>query len=200
MIKNVAALTASLGLAAVVLVGGCANGAQATKETTGTPPAVSETTSTPTVTPSHVDPPAASETTTQPTDDGIAAIGAKEWFTWEDQISVQITKVEPYRPSKYHEPIKRGYKGVVVTVTIRNRSGSAIDLNTAIVNLSSGPNGDQADTIFDSAQNISGFEGSVANNRSKTAKYAFQIPKDHKVIDVEVGSWTRESAYFTGKA
>jgi hypothetical protein len=46
------------------------------------------------------------------------------------------------------------------------------------VKLASGANGDQAETVFDSDQNLGGgFEGSVLPGKKKTARYGFAIPE-----------------------
>jgi uncharacterized protein DUF4352 len=146
-------------------------------------------------------PPAAEETTPPPaaTSD-VAKVGAAQWFDYEDGLRVQVTKVQRFRISSTAAGGKPGDQGVKVTVTIQNKTGSTFDANLASVKLQSGPNGDEADTVYDSASNIgSGFEGSIVNGRKKTAVYGFAVPKGHKAVMVEVApSWDHDASHFEG--
>jgi len=170
------------------------------KQTTGTAPAVAETTAPPA---SVSTPPAVEEPTPTPTptDSGIAKVGAKEWFTYTDGMQVQVTKIARFKISEYAAGGKPGDVGVVVTVTVKNGSGEVFDASAVNVQLSAGPNGDEADTVYDSDAGVmGGFEGSIPVGRSKTAKVGFAVPKAQlKQLVVEVApSWDHDASFFEG--
>jgi hypothetical protein len=67
----------------------------------------------------------------------------------------------------------------------------------------SGPNGDQAETVYDSDQNLAGgFEGSIPPGKKKTARYGFAVLKGHigSTLQIEVTpAWDYEGSHFEGK-
>ena len=186
------------GCAALVAIGADSASKDSTKQTVteSTTPATAPSTTAP-------DEPAATPEPTQ-TDDApdVAKIGATEWFTYEDGIKVQVTRAKPYKIGSYAAGGKPGGQGVVITVTIKNGSKATFDSDLADVTLASGPNGDQAERVFDSATDGLGFTGSIAPGRSKTAKFAFAVPKAHlSQLQIEVTpSWEHEGSLFEGPA
>lgn len=90
-----------------------------------------------------------------------------------------------------------------MTVTLQNGSSSTFDTSLADVKLASGANGDQAETVFDSDQNLAGgFEGSVPPGKKKTARFGFAIPKANigSTLQVEIApGWDYEGSHFEGK-
>ena len=71
----------------------------------------------------------------------IATAGADEWFTYEDGIEVQVTKVEPHTLGEYAISGNPGDPGVIVTVTIKNDTAAVFDATMADVLVTYGPNG-----------------------------------------------------------
>ncbi|NIK54311.1 DUF4352 domain-containing protein [Kribbella shirazensis] len=199
-----------LSVGFVLLAGGCvavlANGVnEAAKDSTATKaeaPAVSSPATQPSEPASE--PPASAEPSATPTEeDQVAKVGATQWFDYSDGMKVQVTSVKRFRISQYAAGGKPGDVGVVVTVTLQNGSSNTFDTGLVDVKLASGPNGDQAESVFDSEQNLGGgFEGSILPGKKKTAKYGFAIPKTHvnSTLQVEVApGWDYEGSHFEGK-
>jgi maltose-binding protein MalE len=109
-------------------------------------------------------------------------------FTYENGLKVQVPTPVKFTPSDTAAGTHAGQTGVLVTVTITNSSGAQIDLALAQVKVTSGSAGNQADSIFDSAQDIgSGFSGSVLPGHSQSAKFAFSVaPSDLSDVVVQV--------------
>jgi hypothetical protein len=195
----------------VLIVGGCvavlASGVnEATKETSATKAEAPPSSSQPSSNPSSPDsePPATAEPTTTPTDeDRVAKVGASDWFDYSDGMKVQVTSLKRFRISQYAAGGKPGDVGVIVTVTLQNGSSSTFDTSLVDVKLASGPNGDQAESVFDSDQNLGGgFEGSILPGKKKTARYGFAIPRAHvsSTLQLEVApGWDYEGSHFEGK-
>ncbi|TCC55985.1 DUF4352 domain-containing protein [Kribbella pittospori] len=196
----------------VVLAGGCAavlaNGLdEATKESTATKAEASTTASLPSesqTSASPADPPASEEPTATPTDeDRVAKVGATQWFEYSDGMKVQVTSLKRFRISQYAAGGKPGDVGVIATVTLQNGSTNTFDTGLVDVKLASGPNGDQAESVFDTDQNLGGgFEGSILPGKKKTARYGFAIPKANvsSTLQLEVApGWDYEGSHFEGK-
>jgi cytoskeletal protein RodZ len=199
-----------LSVGFIVFAGGCvavlANGLNdATKETTATKaevPAASSPATQPSATTSEA--PASAEPTTTPTEEDRAAkVGATQWFEYSDGMKAQVTSLKRFRISQYAAGGKPGDVGVIVTVTLQNGSSNTFDTSLVDVKLASGPNGDQADPVFDSDQNLGGgFEGTILPGKKKTARYGFAIPKTHvsSTLELEVApGWDYEGSHFEGK-
>lgn len=195
-----------IAVAALATVGlvvtGCGGSNQAAKQTTGTPPAAAPSSS---PTTQDTVPPAVDETTPTPTaeDPGIAKVGPAEWFTYEDGLKVQVTRLTRFKIGQYAAGGKPGGTGVIVTMTIRNGSKKTFDVSSVMVNVTHGPNGDAAETVFDGDKGLNGgFEGSIPAGRVKTAKAGFAIPAEHmKQIEVEIQpSFEHNSSFFEGVA
>jgi hypothetical protein len=196
----------------VVFAGGCAavlaNGLnEATKESTATKAEAPTTTSSPSApqtSASETEPPASAEPTATPTDeDRVAKVGATQWFEYSDGMKVQVTSLKRFRISQYAAGGKPGDVGVIVTVTLQNGSTNTFDTGLVDVKLASGSNGDQAESVFDTDQNLSGgFEGSILPGKKKTARYGFAIPKANvsSTLQLEVApGWDYEGSHFEGK-
>ncbi|TDU88822.1 uncharacterized protein DUF4352 [Kribbella voronezhensis] len=197
----------SVGL--IVFAGGCvaglANGVnEATKDSTAAK-ADAPAASSPATQPSQTsEPPASAEPTATPTDeDHVAKVGATQWFEYSDGMKVQVTNLKRFRISQYAVGGKPGDVGVIVTVTLQNMSSNTFDTSLVDVKLASGPNGDQAESVFDSDQNLGGgFEGSILPGKKKTARYGFAIPRTHvsSLLQLEVApGWDYEGSHFEGK-
>lgn len=189
-------------VAAVVVLGGCAAPKAATKESGASAPVSSSTpdngpTPDPITTPTNT--PAVPETSTPPDDPTVAKVGATEWFTYEDGLKVQVTKVARYKVGEATATGSPGDPAIVVTVTIRNGSTKTADLSMTTLKVAYGANGDQAEQVYDENYGT-GFEGSATPGKAKTAKYAFLVPKGRHALDIEVepGFLDYESAHFEG--
>jgi hypothetical protein len=198
---------AVIATAGLVLTG-CGSGATATKQSASPSPAstTSETYEQCSDGALRVkcddSPPAVDETTTPPPDEpAVAKVGATEWFTYEDGLKVQVTKLARFKIGPYAAGGKPGGTGVIVTVTIRNGSKATFDAGDVTITVTSGPNGDAADTVYDSDKGLSGgFQGSIPAGRVKTAKAGFAVPAAHMgQIQVEVQpSYEHNSSFFEG--
>ena len=195
----------------VVFAGGCAavlaNGLnEATRESTATKAEAPATASSPSASQTSAaatEPPASAEPTATPTDeDRVAKVGATQWFEYSDGMKVQVTSLKRYRISQYAAGGKPGDVGVIVTVTLQNGSTNTFDTGLVDVKLASGPNGDQAESVFDTDQNLGGgFEGSILPGKKKTARYGFAIPKANasSTLQIEIApGWDYEGSHFEG--
>lgn len=183
-------------VAAVAILGGCAAPKAATKETVG------GTTSAPATAPAttpETSAPAVEETTPSPEEPSVAKVGATEWFTYDDGLKVQVTKLARYKVGQATATGSAGDPAVVITVTIRNGSKKTADLSLTTLKVAVGANGDQAEEVYDENYGT-GFEGSATPGRAKTAKFAFLVPKGRQALDIEVepGFLDYDSAHFEG--
>lgn len=143
------------------------------------------------------------EDRTEETSSDIAKLGASDWYTYEDGLQAQVTKAAPYTIGEYAAGGQPGGQGVVVTVTLKNGTGGAFDADLTQVSVSSGPNGDEAERVYDSGTvSADGHSGSIAPGRSKTARYAYAVPASHlDDLMIEVApSWEHAPAFFEGAA
>ncbi len=155
----------ALSAAFVLVVGGCiavlaSSVNEATKETTAKKAEAPPASSSPSTPPSSAatEPPATTEPTAPPTDaeERVAKVGAAQWFEYSDGMKVQVTSLKRFRISQYAAGGKPGDLGVIVTVTMQNGSSSTFEAGLVDVKVASGPNGDQAESVFDSDQNLGG--------------------------------------------
>lgn len=192
---------ATLTAAAVLVVAGCGGASSgATKQTAQPTTAPTSAAVTPVDT---TTPPAREETTPPPEEPSVAKVGATQWFTYEDGLKVQVTRLARFKIGPYAAGGKPGGTGVIVTVTIRNGSKATFDTSSVQITVTSGPNGDAADTVYDSDKGLSGgFEGSIPPGRVKTAKAGFAVPAAHMgQIQVEIQpSYEHNSSFFEGVA
>jgi Domain of unknown function (DUF4352) len=134
--------------------------------------------------------PAATSTggATTSTTSGPVPFGADHGVRWNDKLEATVLSVKRFTPSTTAAGTHPGQVGIKVTVKITNNTTQQFDLTLAGVKVKSGDNGTQADTIFDSENNLGiGFEGSIAPGHSATADYGFSVPPgDLGKIDVEV--------------
>lgn len=186
---------AALAALAVLSTAGCGGASVATKQSSS--PAS-------TTVPVDSTAPAVEESTTPPPDEpGIAKVGPTEWFTYEDGLKVQVTKLSRFKIASYAVGGKPGGTGVIVVVTIRNGSKATFDASGGQITVTSGPNGDAADTVYDTDMGLNGgFEGSIPPGRAKTVKVGFAVPTSHMgQIHVEVQpSYEHNSSFFDGAA
>jgi hypothetical protein len=144
-------------------------------------------------------PPAQPDTPEPEPESEIAKVGPDEWFTYEDGVEVQVTKVEPYTLGEYAMVGNPGDPGVIVTVTIKNGTSAVFDATLADVQVTYGPNGDTTEREYDEA----GFTGSIPPGRAATAKFDFAVvpTEHHDELLIEVSpSWDHQPSFFQGSA
>ncbi|HET9348050.1 MAG TPA: hypothetical protein VFO13_02810, partial [Arthrobacter sp.] len=144
--------------------------------------------------------PAEPEPTPEPeAGDAIAQVGPEEWFTYEDGLQIQVTKVTSVQLADFGTGDPGG-PGVEVTVTVKNGTGSAFDLNLASVDLHAGPNGDTMEPAY--GNDHWGFEGSIPPKKAATTQFDFAVPTEMQGelrIDV-TPSWDHPASFFEGAA
>lgn len=133
----------------------------------------------------------------EPADPGVGKIG-DDGFTYEDDLEVRVLKAERVR---FSSTSTSGAKpGVAVTVKVTNKTGDRVDLSLSQVVLRYGPDEQEAEQVYDSEKGFEGgFQTSVANSKSASAKYGFEVPKGRQSITVEVApTWDYEPSTFEG--
>jgi hypothetical protein len=119
---------------------------------------------------------------------GTVPFGPDHSVKWNDHVEASVLSVQRFTPSSTAAGTHPGQVGIKVTVKITNNSAKQFDLTLATVKVKTGANGTQADSIFDSVNNLGlGFEGSIAPGHSATATYGFSVPAgDLSKVDVDV--------------
>jgi hypothetical protein len=140
------------------------------------------------------------ESTPEPEPEGtITQVGPDEWFTYEDGLQVQVTKVASVQLADFGTDDPGG-PGVEVTVTVKNGTGSAFDLNLASVGLHAGPNGDAMEQAY--GNHHWGFRGRIPPTKAATTQFDFAVPTEMQgELLVEVApSWDHQVSFFEGAA
>lgn len=140
------------------------------------------------------------ESTPEPEPEGtITQIGPDEWFTYEDGLQVQVTKVTSVQLADFGTDDPGG-PGVEVTVTVKNGTGSAFDLNLASVGLHAGPNGDAMEQAY--GNHHWGFRGRIPATKAATTQFDFAVPTEMQgALLIEVApSWDHRASFFEGTA
>jgi hypothetical protein len=129
----------------------------------------------------------------------IAQVGPDEWFTYEDGLQVQVRKVTSVQLAVFGTDDPGG-PGVEVTVTVKNGTGSAFDLNRASVGLYAGPNGDTMEQAY--GNDHWGFEESIPPTEAATTQIDFAVPTEMQgELLIEVApSWDHHASFFEGAA
>lgn len=173
---------------AVIALGGCS---LPTSITGGNAPAVQVTPSLPS-TPAYT--PAAVPTPT-PTKAATYLFG--DTVTWESGLSVTISKVAPYKPSKYAAGVTQANQ-VVVTVTLKNGTTAPFDPVLFMVSAVSGST--EADEIYDSQNGIGGNPSTkVLPGREVSWKVALSVTDPADIVAEVAPDFNSESAMFTTK-
>jgi hypothetical protein len=129
----------------------------------------------------------------------IAQVGPDEWFTYEDGLRVQVRKVTSVQLADFGTDDPGG-PGVEVTVTVKNGTGSAFDLNRASVGLYAGPDRDTMEQAY--GNDNWGFEGSIPPREAATTQFDFAVPTEMQgELLIEVApSWDHHASFFEGAA
>jgi hypothetical protein len=140
------------------------------------------------------------ESTPEPEPEGtFTQVGPDEWFTYEDGLQVQVTKVTSVQLADFGTDDPGG-PGVEVTVTVKNGTGSAFDLNLASVGLHAGPNGDAMEQAY--GNHHWGFRGRIPPTKAATTQFDFAVPTEMQgELLIEVApSWDHQASFFEGAA
>jgi hypothetical protein len=132
-------------------------------------------------------------------DSQVAKIGT-EGFTYNDGLTVQVLSAKRYTIPAINAGAKPGDIGVLVTVKITNGSTEVFDLSLAGVKLKAGPDGLEAESVYDDVAG-DGFSGSVAPRRNASATFGFAVPKGSlPLVNIEVQpSWDHDASIFEGR-
>jgi len=127
-------------------------------------------------------------------EDTIAQVGTDKWFTYEDGLQMQVTKVTSMQLADFGTDDPGG-PGVEVTVTVKNGTGSAFDLTRSSVGLYAGPNGDTMEQAY--GNNHWGFEGSIPPTKAATTQFDFAVPTEMQgELLIEVApSWDHQASF-----
>ena len=89
---------------------------------------------------------------------------------------------------------------MVLSVRVTNKSGKTISVDGANGNLVYGPDGDQAEQIYDT--NTDPMQGRIVSGKAKTGTYGYAIPKQHlDEVQLEFswdGNVEHDAAIFIG--
>jgi hypothetical protein len=129
----------------------------------------------------------------------LARIG-DEGITYEDGLTVQVLSAKRYTIPEINSGVQPGDVGVLVTVRITNGAPGVVDLTDCIVTLKAGPDGLEAEQVFDDVAG-DGFDSRVAPGRKATATLGFAVPKANlPLVNIEVApAFDYEASIFEGK-
>lgn len=117
--------------------------------------------------------------------------------TYASGSTVQVSNLQPYRPSSSAAGTGEGSRYLVVDVTIKN--GNAEPFDTALLSVGATCDGAAASAIYDSAKNIMGFpQTQLQPGKTATGKAVFGVQQNCGELQVEVRpSFGSETAVFT---
>ena len=188
---NRKALTIIGGLTAVIVAAGCGLGDTTEAKREGG----SSSTSTPAPLASTSTAPANEPASTR--DGEPAPFGRNHGWKYEDGLTVSIDSVSTWRPGAYAAGHKPGNKAIKVKVTITNGTDGPFDASMVDVKAAFGPDGTQAETVYDEA--VTGMDGTVAKGRTKTATFGFSAPGKINPLELSVEpGWDYQAALFSG--
>lgn len=127
-------------------------------------------------------------------DDGVAAFGSA--FTWQDGLSITVSKPAPYTPSKYAATGKTFTHFVVFDVTIVNKTGAAWDPAMIYATLQSA--NQEGDRVFDSSQLPPDPSTKLLNGREVKFKMAFGVADPADLVLEIRPDFEHESVLFNG--
>lgn len=114
--------------------------------------------------------------------------GPENAAIWDDNIEASVTSAQIFQPTANASGLTPGQTAVRVTIKITNGRPIPFNLDSAVIRLTSGPDGVQASQVFDAENGLSmGFEGVIAPGRPITAAYGFSVPPDNtQQLNVEI--------------
>lgn len=132
--------------------------------------------------------------------DGASESDLKSKVSFDDGLVVYLAELDRGTSAEYAIPDKSPY--VSFKVTIENGTDKDIDLTLVTIECATGPDGDQADQVYDTENDLGlGIQGVVKVGKKKSAVYGCVMDKkvSELQIDVSVNDGFRESAVFTGE-
>lgn len=133
--------------------------------------------------------------------DGASGADLAAKVTFEDGLVVYLADMKRGTSAEYAIPDKSPF--VSFKLTIENGTGSDIDLALVTIDCATGADGDQAEQVYDSENDLGmGIQGVVKDGKKKSAVYGCVMDKKVTELQVEVSvndDFTRESAVFTGE-
>jgi len=132
--------------------------------------------------------PIAPETTSDATQFGRSAMVG-------NGLQVQAGIPQAFTPSATAAG-SNGTRAFVTEITVRNGTGQA--LNPTMISVNASVNGQEASSVFDSAQGIGLPTTTVLPGHSVTYRAAFSSPVDHGAVQVDVSPGLTGTASFTG--
>lgn len=127
-------------------------------------------------------------------DDGVAAFGSA--FSWQDGLSITVSKPAPYAPSKYAANGKTFTHFVVVDVVIVNKTGAAWDPAMIYATLQSA--NQEGERVFDSSQLPPEPSTKLLNGREAKFKMAFGVADPADLVLEIRPDFDHESVLFQG--
>jgi hypothetical protein len=135
-----------------------------------------------------------------PADDGVASFNEK--FVYENGLEVTVSKVQRHRFGQYAAGYKVGDIGVSFKVKIKNGTGETFDSDLFTLDVIGGPDGEAAESVYDSSNDFEGFSGKITNGRSGTASFGVAFPKgtDIQPIQIQISpDFESDTSIFEGK-
>jgi len=124
----------------------------------------------------------------------------KSKVSFEDGLVVYLADLDRGTSAEYAIPDKAPY--VSFKLTIENGTGGDIDLALVTIDCATGPDGDQADQVYDTENDLGlGIQGVVKVGKKKSAVYGCVMDKKVSELQIDVSvndDFSRESAVFTG--
>jgi hypothetical protein len=184
----------AIALSGVLVTSACAStGGKASGEATGSnrPAVTSSSSSSSSVESEPVEETPTDEGTTEdPAQDTELKFG--EPFTWEDGLSMTVSK-----PKKYNPDSDMGYDyGIKLTVTIVNKTGKRFDPSMFTASMQKG--NEEAEEIFDSANGVEGAPSTkLLNGREAKFVIAFEAKTSDDLVLEVAPSFEHESVIYT---
>ena len=111
-------------------------------------------------------------------------------------VQVQVSAPQGFTPSGTAAG-NSGVRAFVTEITVRN--GTAQPLNPSMISASASVNGQEAGSVYDSAQDIGLPTTNVLPGRSVTYRAVFSSPVEHGAVQVDVSpGFSNGTASFTG--
>jgi len=123
-----------------------------------------------------------------------------QYHSYTDGVEVSVTSATKGTIPSLTAGGNPGDPMVIVTIKIKNGSKKSFDTDVVSVNLSYGSSSKQGKAVF--PPGVEGFDGTIAQGRSRSGEYAFAVPsKGMKNIVVVINRGLRyPPATFAGKA
>lgn len=116
---------------------------------------------------------------------GAATVTFGSPAAYPNGISIATARFARGSVSSKGTGIITGSPYIVFEVTLQNGSSNAVDVSQVVVTLKYGAKAEAAAPLYDDVA-AADFSGSIATGASRTATYAFQLPKSVTVADLYV--------------